>query len=492
MLYIVFTFVFAQVCIAQTFIEGELTGLLGSDRSPYYVIGNVYVPRNESLRIMPGVEIIFLGHFAIIVDSGAALKAIGSPTDSILFTTKYPDIGHHGIHFFYSTSSCTIAYSRIEYGRADITHYTDLNSKGGGIFCYYASPVIMRNTITKCSAMDGGAIYLLCSGALVKNNLIFNNTAYDGGAIYCHHSNYCVFDGNIIMENATVYGGGGIFLDTSSPMIVNNLFIRNSPYYDGGAILCTYSSPLIINNTFYGNSAFRGGGIHALRHSKPIVVNNIFWNNRATRGESIHLRFTDDMPPCTLFLESSLVNERECIAESLCKIVWGERNYFGEPNFADSLCRLSPFSLAIDAGKNSISLPLPWDITITAPTHDIENNPRPSGPFVDLGSYEYQQTNVSFEIKREWAKGFFIRVWPVPFNSVVYFSVQAEIAKDGWLKYCVFDLGGKMVDSGGRFTSNTGNFLFEWKPQDGTPSGIYIVKVELPGVIISSRVIYLK
>ena len=113
MKYLSFALLVFGIAYSQTFVSGAVSGVWDSTGSPFYVTDSVCVPTGDSLRIGPGVEVIFQGHYKFCVDSNAVLKAIGTAADSIIFTAEdtlmfhfipyYTDLvdsitgGHYGI-----------------------------------------------------------------------------------------------------------------------------------------------------------------------------------------------------------------------------------------------------------------------------------------------------------------------------------------------------------------------------------------------------------
>ncbi|MBN2135701.1 MAG: hypothetical protein JW737_08230 [Acidobacteria bacterium] len=100
---------------AQTEVSGDISGVWDTTGSPYIVTAEVHIPTGSMLAIMPGCSIIFQGHYKFCIDSNAVLRAIGSETDSIVFTAVDTNLtgssgGHHGLRFFYSANSCTLSY----------------------------------------------------------------------------------------------------------------------------------------------------------------------------------------------------------------------------------------------------------------------------------------------------------------------------------------------------------------------------------------------
>ena len=167
-----------------THICGNVWGVWTAEGSPYYVDCEIHIPTDSMLVIEPGCSIIFTGHYKFCVDNNAVLKAIGTPTDSIVFTAQDTVLtdstgGHHGIRFYYAAEGCTLMYCRIEYGNAG-------GGDGGGIYCYYSSPTIMNNTISgNSAAYDGGGISCICnSEPIIFNSILWQNTASSGNEIY--------------------------------------------------------------------------------------------------------------------------------------------------------------------------------------------------------------------------------------------------------------------------------------------------------------------
>lgn len=153
-LVLVFLFFFVYAGYGETYVSGDVSGVWEASGSPYYVTGELHVPTDDRLRIMPGCSVIFQGHYKFRVDSNAVLKAIGTETDSIIFTAENIVSGWWGIRFIHSSEACTLRYCRIQYGKAlgdeDDTY-------GGGIYCDHSNPYISKNTITQNLAEWGAS-----------------------------------------------------------------------------------------------------------------------------------------------------------------------------------------------------------------------------------------------------------------------------------------------------------------------------------------------
>lgn len=85
--------------------------------------------------------------------------------------------------------------------------------------------------------------------------------------------------------------GGGMLIDTGTPIFVRNcFFIGNAAHYGGGAIAVTALGhrPFISNSVFVSNSAVAGGAIYAANYSDPQVENCTFTANSGPEGAAIY------------------------------------------------------------------------------------------------------------------------------------------------------------------------------------------------------------
>jgi hypothetical protein len=160
-------------------VSGDQWGSWTKENSPYNVVGEVHVPGESTLVIEPGVLVNFQGHYKLVVDSLATLRAIGTASDSIHFTAQDTATGWHGIRFLNANEDSQVSFCQLEYGRAV--------GSGGAIYCYNSSPTISNNRISKNSAgQSGGGIYCYNNNGLIENNIISDNLSlsqlgYGGG-----------------------------------------------------------------------------------------------------------------------------------------------------------------------------------------------------------------------------------------------------------------------------------------------------------------------
>ncbi|MCH8211547.1 MAG: hypothetical protein IIB99_09245, partial [Planctomycetes bacterium] len=94
-------------------------------------------------------------------------------------------------------------------------------------------------------------------------------------------TNTTILDGFVITGGNGELFGGGMFIGSGSPMVVDCEFIENSAY-EGGGLACQgpNSTPVISGCTFRGNTAGGGGGaIYILLDASPTITDCSFIEN---------------------------------------------------------------------------------------------------------------------------------------------------------------------------------------------------------------------
>jgi len=87
---------------------------MAKQNSPYYVDGEIKIPRGKKLVIEAGVKIIFTGHHKLIVNG--ILEAKGTKNDSIYFFPSDTSVGWHGIRFIEAEDVSYLEYCILKYG----------------------------------------------------------------------------------------------------------------------------------------------------------------------------------------------------------------------------------------------------------------------------------------------------------------------------------------------------------------------------------------
>lgn len=268
-------------CNAQTSVpSGNVSGTWTLAGSPYNIQGSIQIADATTLTIQPGVTINFLGHYKLNVQG--RLLAIGTSTDTIIFTATNTTTGWWGIRFDNTPTTndtSKIVYCKLQYGNAPYNGNGDYGQEGGALlFANFSKAIISNCNISNCTAQYGGAVACEDYGCpIISNNFISFNSG-NGGGIYCYSSSPTIFS-NRIASNS----GSGIYCQSYSNPIINNNSISNNFNDYGGGIHCyNNSNPSITNNTMANNNANKGGALYCEINSNPTFLNTVLYGNTAT------------------------------------------------------------------------------------------------------------------------------------------------------------------------------------------------------------------
>jgi len=306
---------------------------------------------------------------------------------------------------------------------------------------------------------------------------------------------------SVFSNNTSVRWVGGVgLISNAKGSVYNCIFNSNySQYSDStktahGVSLGAESEIEFLNCTFADTSSSSGVGLSLRRGSKADISNSIFWGcgdrpiNIVTAAE---LGCTVNVNYCNI--ENGL--DSIYISDSLSVLIWGNGNLAEDPLFVDlqsSDFHLEDSSPCIGSGANSFILN---DVWITAPTRDMEGNPRPS-PWdseADMGAYEHQLgTPVStgkYETKIS-SESFACQIYPNPFNETTTFSYQLSVPC--LVELSIYNIYGQQVAELVSENQSAGTYKVEWDGRECT-SGQYIYRFKTnKGVVRSGRLLMVK
>ncbi len=190
---------------AQTRISGPQSGTLGP--GIYIVEGNISVPADSALWIMPGAEFQHIGGYVWEIYGG--LNAEGAFDDSIKFIRQNLVNEHRwrGIRFLMGASdSSSLDYCVIEHCYHYFTSFF-----GGGIYVESVPVSITNCRVSNCEGWpEGGGIYVFNADVTIDNCIITDNSAPELG------------------------NGGGVYFDMCGSSTVNNCIITRNRATSGG------------------------------------------------------------------------------------------------------------------------------------------------------------------------------------------------------------------------------------------------------------------
>ena len=252
-----------------------------------------------------------------------------------------------------------------------------------------STAVLMGFTITNGAAENGGGIHLDQSSPSLYDLTVSQNTASSsGGGIYCYDQSSPILKNSSVVNNSSGELAGGIRCWIDSNIKLENVVIaNNTAAQTGGGMHCwNNSSPTLMNVTMINNNAGNAGGIF-LRGSNPIIVNSIVWGNTP---QNIEFRGGINQGNITFSYSDLQGGQDSIVTDDGSTVTWGDGNIDLDPLFMDADSgnyHLSDLSPTISAGTDTITIA---GVLYTAPTTDLDGNPRPNpaGTVLDMGAYE--------------------------------------------------------------------------------------------------------
>ncbi len=418
------------------FVEGEVSGVWDADT--VFVTGEIYLPADKSLAVMPGVYVEFQGYFGLNVLGD--LEAIGAEDDPIVFSVQ-DTTGLHNIMepygawrgiFIYGADPrkgekkaifehCHFEYAKAPYsefihnggavhilgmGNHQVLHCTFFRNycymKGAGLYFENSSPVVLHNrfvenyaghppTAEETYGYGGGLFGLRSKGTVMFNEFEGNWASGLGGGLSVDSCDVLIANNIFRYNDAPLGGGMGILRSSFSQPVSNNLFLGNTSMFFGGGLSLNSSRLDVVNNTFVNNHAGQGGGLY-VNYAFAQLHNNLFWGNTAS---------------------SSWVDSQVMIWDSLsqidfyfCNIEFGAEGIGGsgvtgdyvecidsDPRFladGDHPYQLHEDSPCVMAGN-------PESDIFGLPAQDLAGNERFRNGRIDIGAYEFQDEIVSAE-----------------------------------------------------------------------------------------------
>lgn len=290
------------------------------------------------------------------------------------------------------------------------------------------------------------------TGATIINGIILEKGYADinagnnqyGGGIYMNSASPLV-ENVWIRNNYASYQGGGVYGDaTSNPVFGNVIFSNNESGQNGGGVYSS-ASMLFYNCLWYKNySGYWGGAAFASTNYTTLVYNSISWGNEALYNYN-DFRY--------LLVKSSLVQDGSGIS-----------SLTGDPLFVDA--EAGNFVLPIESpaynSGNNLYVPS-WLLT------DFAGDQRIISDIVNMGPFEMEYIPNSSPTITDDAED--LVIWPNPVKTGQ--SITVMVGSEGLSSMFLMDVSGKTIME----KSDLGEESIVIRPVDFSP-GVYIVLVE--------------
>ncbi len=286
-------FLFLPELYAQTIIDKDIvSGKWTKNLSPYIITCDILLPYGASLSIEEGVRVEFAGYYSFTVKG--ALLAIGTPKDSIFFTSTRENKYWRGIKItrnFMQLDDDSVFFAYTSFCNALNTDSLDEEfneiENGGVFYIKNFNFFILKhcNLKNNVSFGDGGAVYMAngAEHARIEQCVFENNFSFgSGGAIAFKKTQARVSD-TYFLNNKAQNSGGAIFTSRDKTNILYNIFKGNEALENGGALMIDFESKArILDNIFQENVALNNGGaIQTGSNSASFIQKNRFSNNVA-------------------------------------------------------------------------------------------------------------------------------------------------------------------------------------------------------------------
>ena len=204
-----FVLLLAGLALPFTAQALEAGGTLTGDRiwkledSPVKVRDHIMIPEGASLKILPGVTVLFQGYFQLQVKG--VLEAVGDPKRMIVFTCEQKDFRKSmwkGLVLSGEKCKAVISDCVFEYSFRNL--------------CTKSAPII-RSSVFRHN--HHGLYFSNSTQAMVNKNRFFGNTY----GVFCDYSSPVLQD-NVITNNE--FGVYCVF--SSSPLIGQNILEKNT------------------------------------------------------------------------------------------------------------------------------------------------------------------------------------------------------------------------------------------------------------------------
>lgn len=374
------------------------------------------------------------------------------------------------------------------------------NIKGSPIWGTWNNILIEYNDIHHNDMInDSAPIKLSVGNGRIYHNKVHHNTCDQLAAIGCR-SGFIDIDDNLICNNqqmdggcGATGGGGGIHLSFNEGAttfantyyrVRNNVIANNYSAYGGGGIYVFTARAEISNNTIVNNTSatFNAKAIMVLNPLCEVFIKNNLFKGNSTPGS------TDSMYTIGVYSANKIQVDNNYLPTNYSQAVMGiggfnligdtVHNVIGNApqlitpttnnnyntDATSSNFGIQSTSPCVDKGDSTATNALPTDYA---------GNPRISGTKIDIGAYEISKANWVNETNQST---FEISMFPNPASSTLHLKLPFTHSN-----LLITDINGRTIVENTLNEDHTVIDLSTW------PSGLYLVRCLSDGHIASRR-----
>ncbi len=324
--------------------------------SPYHVTAAVTVPSNNTLKVEPGVDVLFDADVQFIVNG--ALHAVGTAADSIRFIKG--TAAEWGGILMSGGDSSTIAFAVLSGANS---HGTGSEEEGGALLVTGSGSRVRMDdvVVTRNRANGGGGMSVTAGASAIMSDCIIsdNSATWGGGMRVLYGGSHVSLTRCVIRGNSTSNNAGGISVYSSATAILTNCVVANNSCPNhGGGITINDAKAIIVNCTMTGNSGYRG--IFVDHTGEVYIKNSILWGNSKPE--------VGDDGTAVITVASSDIEDGEILAG----------NIDADPLFVDGVhgdYHLSAGSPCIGAGAGGVDMgAFPYGPPLALVVRDVPND----------------------------------------------------------------------------------------------------------------------
>jgi hypothetical protein len=493
LLALISTNVYANYSTPGTGVSWSLTDLVSNSGGvvtfsggEYFLNDTLVISQSDTVKITTNGTFRFAG--LTYIDVFGVMKV--TPPDSFKITAIDTNQKFYGLKFNEFSDPSLLSKVIMEYGNSIRLLDCDMTIDN----------CILRYN-TQSSSFASGTISLFRSNAIISNNTIFRNrrSAIQSGANIASApiiENNLIYDNNIDNANVPQINFGQTGTDT---IIIRNNVIRGGTFTATGGIaflaigtaLVKITDNVITNNRF--GLAFLSGGISGIVSGNRLDSNNIDGNPN-TGGSGINFAGTSTN---TVIISNNTIRYN----------LWGITiQGTAKPNIGNL-----DNTTTVDDGGNHIH-----DNGNTGQIYDLYNNTPDSikaennywgtgnidtveahifhkPDNASLGFVDYlpieSPLNTQNNSNNTMQQYYLYDSYPNPFNPIS--TMKFHIPRDGFVSIKIYDLTGREIHSLLNSTLRTGTYQIQWNASS-QPSGVYFVRLQADGVLLTKKIVLTK